>query len=46
MEVKYKILVNYLKDLIGQDEVMEEGQYKLICRYDIIRILKALEEVE
>lgn len=43
MEEKYKILVNYLKDLIDYEE---DKEVKLIFKKDIIRILKALEEVE
>lgn len=42
MEEKYRVLVNYLKDLIGE----EEGYIKIITPSDIRRILKALEEVE
>lgn len=39
---KYKILVNYLKDLIQE----EEGYVKIVTKGDIKKILKALEEVE
>lgn len=39
---KYKVLVNYLKDLID----VEEGYTAIITAKDIRRILKSLEEVE
>ena len=39
---KYKVLVNYLKDLID----VEEGYTTIITAKDIRRILKSLEEVE
>lgn len=42
MEIKYKILVNYLKDLIVDDK----DYVKIITKEDIRKILKALEEVE
>ena len=42
LTTKYRILVNYLKDLIGE----EEGHIKIVTPADIRKILKALEEVE
>lgn len=43
MEEKYRVLVNYLKELIEE----QEGYVTIIGRVDIVRILKALgEEVE
>ena len=42
METKYKILVNYLKDLIEE----KEGYITIVNKEDIRKILKALEEVE
>lgn len=42
MEEKYKILVNYLKTLIEE----KAGCITLIYKEDIVKILKALEEVE
>lgn len=42
MEEKYKILVNYLKDLIEEND----EYVKLVTKEDIRRILKALEELK
>ncbi len=42
MEEKYKILVNYLKDLIEEND----DYVKLVTKEDIRRILKALEELK
>ena len=41
METKYKILINYLKDLLEEND----EYVKLITKEDIRRILKALEEL-
>lgn len=42
METKYKILINYLKDLLEEND----DYVKLVTKEDIRRILKALEELK
>jgi len=41
-DIRYKILVNYLKELLEE----KEGYVNIITKEDIRKILKALGEVE